>query len=267
MDSRPEISQIREVGSLSEFIKKRFSVFKKLISPDEFRQKVVETGIGSRVSFRSIANGKRRFPKSKIPFLARALDMSFEETKKAYELEENPVLDSGGTLKPDFKFVVGPAAILSDPLHTIVLNFCGLGQRLDHAGIVDALSSVGDAETISRSIRLLISEGLIELESDRSLRRLAEGQLLSAPPGLKLDFAKAYIKSSLELAERGYDLPLDSREFAAFTARINREDFRKLKDLVREFRQAVYALTPATDSDSVVQVNINAILVGTADSV
>lgn len=85
-------------------------------------------------------------------------------------------------------------------------------------------------------------------------------------PGVKAEHSKRYITESLHLAEKNYDLALDSREYVAFKTKINSKDFIKVKDFIRNLRQSAYEMGATAETDSVVHFNINAFLLKTTST-
>jgi len=255
-----EIPELKNATRFSQFLKSIFEVFKITSSPAKFKEKAEELGINSRVSFHQIISGKRTFPTTKIPNLIKACDLSFTEAKAANSLLRNTRLNSSPSQNT---YALGAPEVLSSPLNTIVLNLCGIQNDVTEKVLLIILAPLFSAEEIASSVKLLLEQHFLNLNEKSVLKRQEISYQLSTPNGIKLEYAKNYIGESLILAQKAYDFPLSDREYTAFTARIKKEDFLKVKDLVRGFRKAVYELSSVSEYDSVAQFNLNAFILST----
>lgn len=246
--------------SFGQFLKDRLALIKTHSSTETFLTKINQIGIKSRATYNQILRGKRRFPVNRMSSLVNALDLTFNEKVAVQSIL---VESKGATANSSFDYVDGNTEVLSSPLNTIVLNLCSLKNKLTKNDLHTLLNPLFSNIEIEQSIELLLKKDLLETDAQNTLRRVADGYQLSTPPGVKLDYVKKYIQTSLKMAERNYDLPLESREYSSFTTKISKDDFLKLKDLVRDFRKNVYGYSKSSDCDSIVHVNINAFIVST----
>lgn len=251
------IPQINTSSSLGEFIGQSLKLIKENISIDIFRNKLRELGIQSRVTYRQIALNKRRFSENKIDHLVQAFDLTFTEKIEAQKHLAN-INFPKANLTPTY--ILGIQSVLTCPINTIVLNLCGLPKKPTYESLQKITASICEQGKLDAALQLLLEQDLIKKEIDSTFNRINEGFQLSTLPGIKQTHAQKYIQNSLNLAEKQYDLPLDQREYAAYTARIKKEDFSKLKDMVRSFRKATYEISNADECDTVIHVNINAFM-------
>ncbi|MES2769632.1 MAG: DUF4423 domain-containing protein [Bdellovibrionota bacterium] len=245
------IPQAQTSKSVPEFIRNSFQLIKNHVSNDFFLNTIKSLDIKSRVTYNQIIRNKRHFPKNKIPTLATALDLSFSE-----KIALDCLAEGYQPTSPNFsqEYVLGSANVLSHPIHTMILNLCGLNKKMKSQDIVRSMNSIFPGSLIHLSIELLLKEGLLVAEDSQTLVKTERKYQLSVPSGVRLDHAKQYLAESFDLMKKNYDLPLNEREYTAFTAKIKKEDFIKLKDLVRDFRKSVYELSSSQDQDAVVQV-------------
>lgn len=225
----------------------------------EFIQKMRDCGINSRITFNKLIVGSRQISESRISDICRSLDLTFVDGLVAKELIKNP------KTQPQTRgyYQLGVSSeILSNPLHTIIMNLCNLKhKKMNHQNICETLSNLYLKSEVYESINLLLANEMIYEDQEQYLRKKDNPYKLNSPQGIKVDFARKYISKSLAIAEKGYDLPLDEREYTAFTAAIKREDMLKVKDLVRNFRKAIYELSDSNHYDCVVHTNLNVMLI------
>lgn len=255
----PDISR---VASFNKYLKEFYNSILELGFKREALQAVKNLGIQSRVTFKSILMGRRKFPLTKLSLATQALDLSHSETLYLENILSNRVdFDKKTENKEIEPFQLGTQEILSTPLNTIILNLCDLKKKYTRIQIVENLKHVFDLKEIEVAIEFLMSQKQIEFAYDNTLSRVSHNQRYFIPQGIKFDFAKNYLLKSMDLAKQNYDLPLNQREYTAFTTKIKSSDFAKLKDLVREFRKNVYALSNVGEDDTVIHVNLNTFVV------
>jgi hypothetical protein len=244
--------------NLHGYLRARFDLIKTHTTKENFLEALRAMGIKSRAAYQQIVRGNRKVPRGNLPLLEKTLDLTYLEKKAIDSLMIGLPLNP----KPEFvTYEAGSADILSNPLHTLVLNLCGLNKKLNLKDVASLLKSLFSEEEVCASVDLLIKNELLKVEEDNTLTRTPRTFQFSTPPGVKLDYARNYLFESMELAKKNYDLPHSQREFTSFTARISKDDFSKLKDLIRAVREETYRLTPTGDADAVVHVNLNAFLI------
>ncbi len=256
MEIQREIPQISDQKSIGEFLKKTLQLFKTNFSTERFKSTLDSVGLSSRVTYRQVVSGKRRFSESKLPFLARTFDFSFSEIMAAKALLRKEPVETPSPIK----YEMGSADTLSDPINTIILNMCALAKSPSLLDLQSALCFFWNSDQIEQILLRLVEAQKIEKLGDNTFRRVAVAHKISTPHGVKIDFAEKFMKASLDLAKRAYDLDHEAREFAAFTAKIKASDFSKVKDLIRDFRVAVYNLSDESANDCVIQVNVNSFI-------
>ena len=129
----------------------------------------------------------------------------------------------------------------STPIHTLILNLCGVQKVMDLFQIELILENVFSKAEIKKSIEILLTQKLIEKLANGSFKRCFEGTL-TTPSGRKSKSSQEYFRLSYRMADHAWEQPLDSREIGAFSFRLNLENVAKMKDLVRSFRREVTAL-------------------------
>lgn len=246
--------------NLGTVLKSAVQALKNEISKVELQKKLASVGIKSRVSFRSIVAGRRQFPLSKFSILARALDWSYNDLEF---LKGNRNIWRPSIAKADY--ITYPTTAIATPLHTIILNTCDLKDKYSIDHLVSALQRLFAPLEIRNAIMTLLDLKLLQLNDSGKLERTKIEYRFSTPTGIKLDYVKSYIEQTMDLAKISYALPLDEREYTAFTCRIDREDFPKVKDLIRDFRKAMYSISKSENCDTVLQVNTQAFFVTSKD--
>lgn len=238
---------VREANeTLGSYLDKFARLIKIELGEDQFKSWLFNLGIKSRITFKHILAGRKQVSVSK---LKAQLDMSLQESVSLEKLTNVP------NDKPPTFYVSDE--FLSSPIHTIILNLCGIRTQMQTETLHQILGSVFDTPQINSSIELLKSEKLITLNAHGSLVRIFEGVITSIP-GIKSDSSKKYFETVNNLSNVAWHFPLEVREMHSYTLRIEKKDIPRLKDLIRNFRADCYKLSNPEMRDSVYQCSISA---------
>lgn len=256
MSSTRRLPQVTQYQELRPFIADFLKEIKASLNSENFLEILKRIDIRSRATFFSLIRRKREVSQEQLNRIVHTFDFSRKEQEHLKQLKQ---LGSAVTPPVTEKILVRSEA-LSHPVSTIILNICGLEAKRTRRQIEASLQSVASASDITRMTDLLIEENLIAEDADGFLRRI-EFRVLSTLPGVRSNYSQSYIRNSLHMAETHYALELSEREYVSFTSPIAHKNIAQLKDLIRQFREDVYALRSQDKCDTVMQLNLNAFTV------
>lgn len=257
-----QLPSLKHEATMTGYFSKFTKAVRVTTGPTGFKAWLARIGIGSRITFKHIHAGRRKVPAANFK---SALDLSFVEAQDfdrltaqataSGETTANGLAAASAHDAPAF-FVVEDG-FFKTPLNTIVLNLCGVKERMDRLRIHEILGAGFGTESIDNSIAGLLALQLIERTPEGHLNRIFEGSLKTLP-GAKSENAREYFKTVNDLASRAWSIPLERRELQAFNIRIDQRDVPRLKDLVRNFRVDCANLSAPEACDSVYQCSVAA---------
>lgn len=127
-------------------------------------------------------------------------------------------------------------------------------------GSVDAIRSKlrfdVAAERVIHAVERLERAGLLRLVPGEGFELLQ--QAVSTPQDMPIQAVHQYYRQVNELAQESTQTPVLEREFQCFSVALPREDFGRIKELVRGWRQELAQLeqSKAPKSDTVYQANL-----------
>lgn len=256
MSSTRRLPQATQYQELRPFVSDFLKELKAVLNSENFLRVLKHIDIRSRATFFSLVRRQREVSHEQLNRIIHTFDFSRQDQQHLQQLKQAGTAPASTTTE---KILVRPE-VLSHPLFTIILNICALDTKQNREQIEHQLKTLAPAEDITRAVNLLIEENLLAVDSDGFLRRI-DFRVLSTMPGIKSSHSQKYISASLQMAEEKYALELSEREYVSFTSRIAAKDMGQLKDLIRQFREDVYALRSQDRCDTVMQINLNAFTV------
>lgn len=157
----------------------------------------------------------------------------------------------------------GQADFYGQLRHSVIRSLVGLG------GVKGDGSTLGplcippvSPEDARQSVELLLHLGLAERDPEGKLR-LSESHL-TAGPDVPAPVVRKFHRQAIDLAVDALEtIPAQDRDISAVTASLDANGLGALRELARELRQKVQALSHATrDPDRVFQLNIQLFPVG-----
>jgi uncharacterized protein (TIGR02147 family) len=139
--------------------------------------------------------------------------------------------------------------------------------RGDGAGLGALCIPPVSSEEAKSSVELLLELGLAERDDVDGKLHLSEAHL-TAGTDVPSEVIRGFHRQAIELAKDALEnIPASERDISAVTASVDEESLGALRDLARELRQKVQALSNGTrDPDRVFQLNIQLFPVGIQQS-
>ena len=145
--------------------------------------------------------------------------------------------------------------IFSNWVNMAILSMCRIQAfPIERSRIASAFIQNVDPTLIDQSLDLLIRSGLIHEDDNGRLTR-EEGTTLSGWTNQKNSGAREYYRQVSDLAKDAIDLDMMEREFQCFSLALDKTKVPQVKELIRNFRTTLLALTDER-ANEVYQVNL-----------
>ncbi|MFS4458053.1 TIGR02147 family protein [Bdellovibrio sp. HCB2-146] len=245
------IPSIFTFKTVPQFMSSYSQFLKEVLGGEKVKGWSKSFGIKSRITFRHVLKGHRKMSAAQIKKLKASLDMT--ESERANLDSKLKATEQGVSLSNTSPQVFyAPEYFFSTPIHTLILNLCGLPGLMTSEKIQAILQNAFSLKEIHDSIALLSFHHLIQRQDDGTLIRIFEGPI-TLPSGQRSSSCHGYYQKTFEMAAGAFDLPLTEREMQAFTFRLNSEDFPKAKDLIRKLRHDLSQLSSKEERSAVYQ--------------
>jgi uncharacterized protein (TIGR02147 family) len=157
----------------------------------------------------------------------------------------------------------GQAGFYGHLRHSVIRSLVGLGGvKGDGSALGPLCIPPVSGEEARQSVELLLELGLAQRDADGKLR-LSESHL-TVGHDVPTPVVRKFHRQAIDLAKDALEtIPAEDRDISAVTASLDANGLGILRELARELRQKVQALSHATrDPDRVFQLNIQFFPVG-----
>lgn len=152
--------------------------------------------------------------------------------------------------------------------HSVIRSLVGLGGvRGDGSSLGSLCIPPVSPQDAKRSVDLLLELGMAERDETDGKLRLSEAHVTTGT-GVPSEVIRGFHRQAIELAKDALEtIPASERDISAVTASVDADSLDLLRELARELRQKVQALSNGTrEPDRVFQMNIQLFPVGIQQS-